>query len=85
MPFLTTKKNKTPLGIYIHVPFCRSKCQYCDFYSARGELDVVAILLFLVDVEFVVLQLFNLELNFCKTIRLKCETQIDQAQSCTIK
>lgn len=27
------KANKTPLGIYIHVPFCRSKCQYCDFYS----------------------------------------------------
>ena len=26
-------KNKIPLGIYIHVPFCRSKCQYCDFYS----------------------------------------------------
>ena len=25
--------DKTPLGIYIHVPFCRSKCQYCDFYS----------------------------------------------------
>ena len=21
------------LGIYIHIPFCRSKCQYCDFYS----------------------------------------------------
>ena len=28
-----TRKNKTPLGIYIHIPFCRSKCQYCDFYS----------------------------------------------------
>ena len=27
------KNNKTPLGIYVHVPFCRSKCQYCDFYS----------------------------------------------------
>ena len=25
--------NKTPLGIYIHIPFCRSKCRYCDFYS----------------------------------------------------
>ncbi len=29
-------ENKTPLGIYIHVPFCRSKCQYCDFYSVTG-------------------------------------------------
>ena len=37
MALLTTKKNKTPLGIYIHVPFCRSKCQYCDFYSLAGK------------------------------------------------
>ena len=21
------------LGVYIHVPFCRKKCAYCDFYS----------------------------------------------------
>jgi oxygen-independent coproporphyrinogen-3 oxidase len=21
------------LGLYIHIPFCRSKCGYCDFYS----------------------------------------------------
>ena len=39
MPFLTNKKNKTPLGIYIHVPFCRSKCQYCDFYSLTAKDD----------------------------------------------
>ena len=39
MPFLITKKNKTPLGIYIHVPFCRSKCQYCDFYSLTAKDD----------------------------------------------
>lgn len=25
-----------PLGLYIHVPFCRSRCEYCDFYSLRG-------------------------------------------------
>ena len=36
---LINKKNKTPLGIYIHVPFCRSKCQYCDFYSLTTKDD----------------------------------------------
>lgn len=25
-----------PLGLYIHIPFCRSKCDYCDFYSLAG-------------------------------------------------
>ena len=25
------------LGIYIHIPFCRSKCDYCDFYSLSGR------------------------------------------------
>ena len=38
MPFLG-RNNKTPLGIYIHVPFCRSKCQYCDFYSVTDRDD----------------------------------------------
>ena len=33
------RKDKVPLGIYIHVPFCRSKCQYCDFYSVTTKDD----------------------------------------------
>ena len=32
-----SRNNKTPLGIYIHVPFCRSKCEYCDFYSVTSK------------------------------------------------
>ena len=24
-------------GLYIHVPFCRGKCPYCDFYSFRAD------------------------------------------------
>ena len=33
--------DKAPekLGIYIHIPFCRSKCDYCDFYSLSGRED----------------------------------------------
>ena len=26
--------NKQPLSIYIHIPFCKRKCLYCDFLSA---------------------------------------------------
>ena len=33
------RKDKIPLGIYIHVPFCRSKCIYCDFYSLPEKND----------------------------------------------
>ena len=24
------------LGVYVHIPFCASKCGYCDFYSLSG-------------------------------------------------
>ena len=36
-----TQQSQAPvrdkLGIYIHIPFCRSKCDYCDFYSLAGQ------------------------------------------------
>lgn len=25
--------GKKALGLYVHIPFCRQKCSYCDFYS----------------------------------------------------
>lgn len=29
--------NEKTVGLYIHIPFCRSKCDYCDFYSLAGQ------------------------------------------------
>ncbi len=31
--------NNKNLGIYIHIPFCLSKCGYCDFYSFAPNGD----------------------------------------------
>lgn len=41
MAFFLTKSNveDKQLGIYVHVPFCKSKCEYCDFYSIGGGRD----------------------------------------------
>jgi oxygen-independent coproporphyrinogen-3 oxidase len=29
------------LAIYVHIPFCKSKCRYCDFPSFSGKDDLV--------------------------------------------
>ena len=35
--------NKEELpGLYIHAPFCRSKCFYCDFYSVASRSEIPA-------------------------------------------
>ncbi|MDO8885852.1 radical SAM family heme chaperone HemW [Candidatus Oleimmundimicrobium sp.] len=28
--------DNKPLGLYIHIPFCKQKCNYCDFNSYSG-------------------------------------------------
>ena len=30
-------KNTKTIGLYIHIPFCRQKCLYCDFPSWAGK------------------------------------------------
>lgn len=41
MAFFLNRRNvqEKRLGIYVHIPFCRSKCEYCDFYSLGGARD----------------------------------------------
>ena len=31
------KTAAKPLGLYVHIPFCKQKCAYCDFYSLSGN------------------------------------------------
>lgn len=43
------KAETRALGVYLHVPFCSSTCEYCAFYQVRPEGDDLA--RFLRDVE----------------------------------
>lgn len=29
------------MGLYIHIPFCKKKCEYCDFISYEGKENLV--------------------------------------------
>ena len=30
------------MELYIHIPFCVKKCDYCDFLSAPADRDTIA-------------------------------------------
>ena len=32
--------DKKPLSLYVHIPFCVRKCDYCDFLSAPASEEV---------------------------------------------
>lgn len=29
------------IGVYIHIPFCKQKCDYCDFISYSNKNDLI--------------------------------------------
>ena len=40
--FLYLKMKKRNLELYLHIPFCVRKCNYCDFFSASGTEEAQA-------------------------------------------
>ena len=37
---MTGDPRAQPFGLYLHVPFCRAKCPYCDFYSTTATARI---------------------------------------------
>lgn len=37
---LISKALMTPAGIYLHIPFCRSRCSYCDFATGLYQPEL---------------------------------------------
>ncbi len=37
---MTMTKTQNPIGLYVHIPFCKGKCPYCDFYSVAPQKGV---------------------------------------------
>jgi len=35
-------ENSPPLGLYLHVPFCASTCDFCAFYQVRPDAQKIA-------------------------------------------
>lgn len=33
--------NSKNIGLYVHIPFCRQKCRYCDFKSYTGKEGLI--------------------------------------------
>jgi len=39
---MTIYNGDKGIGLYVHIPFCRSKCHYCDFNSYAGKEALIS-------------------------------------------
>ena len=46
-----TQRDERPRAAYIHVPFCRHRCGYCNFTLVAGRGDLVDAYLRAIEIE----------------------------------
>lgn len=56
-------------GLYIHIPFCKSKCYYCDFYSVVADSDVITNFVYAIEQEIILLH-SKYDLSFPEIVTL---------------
>lgn len=50
------------LGLYIHIPFCKSKCKYCGFFSiSKFDTDIVKNYLYAIEKELSVYRVYQFD------------------------
>lgn len=54
---------KQNLGIYVHIPFCKSKCYYCDFisYANKENLEEEYVYSIVEEIKEAKLEKYNIE------------------------
>jgi oxygen-independent coproporphyrinogen-3 oxidase len=62
-PINSMNPEQTP-GLYIHIPFCLSKCPYCDFYSMTS----LSVLPHYLDALFKEMAMYRSDFNFFDTV-----------------
>lgn len=53
---MIVKKDALPNALYIHIPFCAKKCNYCDFNSIVPETKIIDCYLYALEEELRALQ-----------------------------
>ena len=56
------------VGIYVHIPFCKHKCYYCDFISFADKNSLID--------EYI--KKYNKSQKFIDTLNIKIVTSIDK-------
>ena len=63
---MSDEENR-PLGLYIHIPFCDRKCDYCDFvsYSMDSKAQQLYLEALFAEIDLVRSEFLDKTFDFC--------------------